>query len=61
MFAPMQHVRKAKCGKVCREDFEIIGGGGDRSILQIKESIMINKLNPVINGNVTSVPLYLFN
>ena len=60
VFAPMQHVRKAKCGKVCREDFEIIGGGGDRPILQIKESIMIKKLNPIINGNETSVPLYLF-
>ena len=58
----MQHVRKAegRCGKVSREDFKFIGGGGARYLLQVKESIMIKKWNPELNGSVTSVPLYLF-
>ena len=48
------------CGKVAREDFEFIGGGGGRYLLQVKESIMIKKLGPELNGGITSVPLYLF-
>ena len=60
VFAPMQHCRKAKCGKVSREDFEFIGGGGGRYLLKVKESIMIKKLRPVLNGGITSVPLFLF-
>ena len=59
IYAPMQHCRKAMCGKVAREDFEFIGGGGGRYLLQVKESIMIKKLNPKLNDNITSVPLYL--
>ena len=62
IFAPMQHTRKSegRCGKVLREDFEFIGGGGGRYLLQVKESIMIKKLNPELNGSTTSVPLHLF-
>ena len=62
IYAPMQHCRKAegRCGKVAREDFEFIGGGGGRYLLQVKESIMIKKLSPQLNGGITSVPLYLF-
>ena len=62
IFAPMQHTRKAegKCGHVSRDDFEFIGGGGGRYLLQIKESILIQKWNPELIGSVTSVPLYLF-
>ena len=62
IFAPMQHTRKAegRCGKVSRDDFEFIGGGGGRYLLQVKESLMIQKWNPELNGNITSVPLYLF-
>ena len=60
IYAPMQHCRKAMCGKVAREDFEFIGGGGGRYLLQVKESIMIKKLSPELNGGITSVPLYLF-
>ena len=62
IFAPMQHTRKAegKCGHVSRDDFEFIGGGGGRYLLQIKESLFIKKLNPELNGSETSVPLYLF-
>ena len=62
IFAPMQHTRKSegRCGHVSRDDFEFIGGGGGRYLLQIKESILIQKWNPELNGSVTSVPLYLF-
>ena len=62
IFAPMQHTRKAegRCGKVSRDDFKFIGGGGGRYLLQIKESLMIQKLNPELNGSVTSVPIHLF-
>lgn len=62
IFAPMQHTRKAegRCGKVSRDDFKFIGGGGGRYLLQVKESLMIKKWNPELNGSVTSVPIYLF-
>ena len=62
LFAPMQHTRKSegRCGHVSRDDFEFIGGGGGRYLLQIKESTLIQKWNPELNGSVTSVPLYLF-
>ena len=33
------------------------GGGGGRYLLQIKESLMIQKWNPELNG---SVPIHLF-
>ena len=64
VFAPLQHVKTAKCNpsgpKVTRDDFEVIGYERDRYLLQLKESILIKKENPVINGNITSVPLHLF-
>ena len=64
IFAPLQHVKTAKCNplgpKVSREDFEIIGHEKNRYLLLVKESILIKKHNPVINGNQTSVPIYLF-
>ena len=48
IFAPMQHTRKSegKCGHVSRDDFEFIGGGGGRYLLQIKESLFIKKVQP---------------
>ena len=64
VFAPLQHVKSEKCNpagpKISRDSFEIIGRDNDRYVLQIKESILIKKFNPKINGNITSVPLYLF-
>ena len=63
IYAPLQHVRKEKCGpspKVHRENFEIIGRENNSYILQVKESILIYKFKPKLNGNQTSVPLYLF-
>ena len=59
----MQHTRKAegRRGKVSRDDLKFIGGSGGRYLSQIKESLMIQKLNPELNGSVTSVPiLFLF-
>ena len=64
IFAPLQHVRQAKCSpspKVERENFEIIGRDSNNYILQIKESLFIYKHKPQLNGNQQSVPLHLFN
>ena len=64
IFAPLQHVREARCStspKVHRENFEIIGRDDNNYLLQIKESLFIYKLKPQLNGNLASVPLYLFN
>ena len=63
IYAPLQHVRKERCApspKVHRENFEIIGRDNNPYILQVKESIFIYKYKPKLNGNQTSVPLYLF-
>ena len=42
-------------------DFKVLSRGGSRDVLDIKESIMINKLNPTLNDNITSAPLFLYN
>ena len=63
IFAPLQHVKQAKCSsspKVHRENFEIIGRDSNNYILQVKESLFIYKHKPQLNGNEESVPLYLF-
>ena len=61
MFAPMQHVRAGCHVKVNRDNFQIIGHEKDKYLVQLKESIIINTSKPKINGNLTSVPLHLFN
>ena len=64
VFAPLQHVKSSKCNplgpKVNRDDFEILGYEKDPFLLKVKESILIKKEHPAINGTVTSVPIYLF-
>ena len=68
VFAPMQHVRSGCCNSnshstvpmVTRDNFKIIGYEKDRYLLFIKESILIKKANPKLNGTFTSVPLSLF-
>ena len=64
VFAPLQHVKTAKCNvdgpKVTRDDFQIIGHEKNRYLLSVKESILIKKYRPALNGNITSTPLYLF-
>ena len=63
IFAPLQHVKTAKCNpagpKVSRDDFEIIGHEKNKYLLQVKESILIKRDNPELNGTIASVPLYL--
>ena len=41
-------------------DFRILSRGGKCENLDIKKSIMINRLRPTLNDNVASVPLYLY-
>ena len=41
-------------------DFSILSKGGNRDDLEIKESIMIKKLKPTLNKDLTSTQLYLF-
>ena len=64
VFAPLQHVKTAKCNplgpKVTRDDFEILGYEKNRYLLQVKESVLVKRDNPVVNGTITSVLLYLF-
>ena len=65
VFTPKQHQRtcKGKCSgfsDVSRDDFKIIGREKDRYLLQVKERIFINYLNTELNGNETSVPIYLY-
>ena len=61
MFAPMQHVRAGCHVNVERKNFKIVGHEKDRYLLQLKESIIINTTRTQLNGNITSVPLHLFN
>ena len=42
-------------------DFRILSRGGSREVLDIKESLMIKKLKPSLNDNITSAPLSLCN
>ena len=62
VYAPLQHVKSDDCAarSVNREDFTFIGRESDPHLLQVKESIFISKLRPVLNNNITSVPLHLF-
>ena len=41
-------------------DFSILSKGGNALSLDIKESIMINKLKPSLNRNIKSTELYLY-
>ena len=41
-------------------DFKILSRGGTREILDIKESIMIGRLNPTLNEKDSSAPLFLY-
>ena len=42
-------------------NFTILSRGGSSDVLDIKESIMIKKLNPRLNDNIVSAPLFLYN
>lgn len=42
------------------DDFSIISSCSFESELLLRESLLINKLKPHLNGNIGSAPLYLF-
>ena len=46
--------------KVCYDDFKIISRGGSLRVLEIKETLMINKIKPVLNRAESSTELFLF-
>ena len=54
------HMMKEKHPVDPNQDFKILSRGGNREILDIKESIMISRLNPVLNDRVSSTPLFLY-
>ena len=41
-------------------DFKILSSSPSASELLLKESLLINKLKPILNGNIGSMPLSLF-
>ena len=57
--AVLNHIHKCKC-KASIDDFEIVGTAKNDFHLRIKESLIIQKDNPVLNKNVNSIPLTLF-
>ena len=40
--------------------FQIISQGGTREVINIKESIMIERLRPTLNERGSSAPLFLY-
>lgn len=57
--AVLNHIHACKCA-VTNNDFTIIGSARNDYQLRIKESIIIQKDNPILNKNVKSIPLALF-
>ena len=57
--AILNHIHHCKC-KASVDDFRIIGSAPNDYHLRIKESLIIQRDNPVLNKNVKSIPLELF-
>ena len=57
--AVLNHIQKCKCNASI-DDFKIIGSARNDYHLRIKESLIIQKDNPVLNKSVKSIPLVLF-
>ena len=57
--AVLKHIQECKC-EASLDDFQIIGSASNDYHLKIKESLLIQKDNPIINLSVKSTPLYLF-
>ena len=57
--AVLKHIHECKC-EASLDDFQIIGSASNDYHLKIKESLLIQKDNPIINLSVKSTPLYLF-
>ena len=41
-------------------DFTILTSGNSMFDLEMRESLLISKLKPILNNNISSMPLYLF-
>ena len=41
-------------------DFTILTSGNSKFDLEMRESLLISKLKPILNNNISSRPLYLF-
>ena len=41
-------------------DFTILTSGNSKFDLEMRESLLISKLKPILNNNISSMPLYLF-
>ena len=41
-------------------DFTILTAGNSKFNLEMRESLLISKLKPILNNNISSMPLYLF-
>ena len=41
-------------------DFTVLTSGNSKFDLEMRESLLISKLKPVLNNNISSMPLYLF-
>ena len=42
------------------DDFIILAEGTNKFLLEIKESLLINRDKPILNKNISSTPLFLF-
>ena len=63
VYAPLQHVKLTDdCEEesISRDDFKIISRHDNEYILRLKESLYISIEKPLLNNNLTSVPLTLF-
>ena len=41
-------------------DFTILTSGNSKFDLEMRESLLISKLKPILNNNISCMPLYLF-
>ena len=57
--AVLNHIQKCKCNASI-DDFKIIGSANTDYHLRIKESLVIQRDDPVLNKTVQSIPLELF-
>ena len=45
---------------ISNSDFTILTSGNSKFDLEMHESLLISKLKPILNNNISSMPLYLF-
>ena len=57
--AVLKHINTCKC-EASMDDFKIIGSADNDYHLRLKESLLIQRDNPILNKNVQSIPLKLF-